>query len=236
MQLTIAQGPSYHVRDTAQTEPTVFIVDDDISVRKSLERLIRTAGWRPETFTSAEQFLSHPRRAVPCCLVCDLILPGLTGLDLQRSLAERSHIPIIFVSGYTDVRLTVQAMKSGAIEFLTKPIKDDALLDAIRDGLARSTAVLNDDAEMSTLKTRYASLTPREREVMKLVVSGLLNKQVGAELGISEITVKAHRGQATRKMKADSVPDLVMMAATLGLRGARPKVSALTSPPEHQVR
>ena len=198
----------------------VFVVDDDVSVRESLELLIRTAGWRPETFASAQEFLSRPRPTVPCCLVLDLTLPGLSGLELQEQLAERTEMPIIFITGHGDVPMTVQAMKAGAVEFLTKPFKDTVLLDAIRDAIERSRAALREKSEMQVLRSCYASLTPREREVMALVVSGLLNKQVGGELGISEITVKAHRGQMMRKMKADSVPALVTMAARLGLRTA----------------
>ena len=196
----------------------VFIVDDDISVRESLELLIRTAGWRPESFASAPEFLAHPRATVPCCLVLDVTLPGLSGLELQKQLTERTDMPIIFITGHGDVPMSVQAMKAGAVEFLTKPFKDDVLLDAIRGAIERSRAALRLDSEMQVLKNCYDSLTPREREVMALVVSGLLNKQVGGELGISEITVKAHRGQVMRKMKADSLPDLVTMAARLGLR------------------
>jgi FixJ family two-component response regulator len=201
--------------------PTVFVVDDDVSVRESLELLLRSAGWRPVAFESAREFLSHPRAAAPCCLVLDVSLPGLNGLELQRQLAGRTDMPIIFITGHGDVPTTVQAMKAGAIEFLTKPFKDDVLLDAIRGALERSRAALRQDSEMQVLRGRYASLTPREREVMLLVVSGLLNKQVGGHLGISEITVKAHRGQVMRKMKADSLPDLVTMAARLGLRSAQ---------------
>jgi FixJ family two-component response regulator len=198
----------------------VFVVDDDVSVRESLELLIKTAGWQPETFGSAREFLSRPRATVPCCLVLDVTLPGLTGLELQEQLAERMDMPIIFITGHGDVPMTVRAMKAGAIEFLTKPFKDDVLLDAIRGAIERSRAALRQQTEMQALRSCYASLTPREREVMVLVVSGLLNKQVGGELGISEITVKAHRGQVMRKMKADSLPDLVTMAARLGLRSA----------------
>ena len=187
----------------------VFVVDDDVSVRESLELLIRTAGWRPETFASAQDFLSRPRPTVPCCLVLDVTLPGLSGLELQKQLAERTDMPIIFITGHGDVPMSVQAMKAGAVEFLTKPFKDDVLLDAIRGAIERSRVALRQDSEMRVLREGYASLTPREREVMALVVSGLLNKQVGGELGISEITVKAHRGQVMRKMKADSLPDLV---------------------------
>jgi FixJ family two-component response regulator len=201
----------------------VFVVDDDISVRESLELLIKSAGWRPETFASARDFLSRPRASVPCCLVLDVSLPGLNGLELQQQLGERTEMPIIFITGYGDVPMTVRAMKAGAVEFLTKPFKDDVLLEAIGHAIERSRAALRDESEMQLLRSRYASLTPREREVMALVVSGLLNKQVGGDLGISEITVKAHRGQVMRKMKADSLPDLVTMAARLGLRTA-PKV------------
>ena len=198
----------------------VFVVDDDVSVRESLEGLIRTAGWQPETFASAQEFLSRPRAIVPCCLVLDVTLPGLNGLELQQQLAERTDMPIIFITGHGDVPMSVQAMKAGAVEFLTKPFKDDVLLAAIRAAIERSRAALRLDAEMRALRTCYGSLTPRERDVMAFVVSGLLNKQVGGELGISEITVKAHRGQVMRKMKAESLPDLVTMAARLGLRAA----------------
>jgi len=198
----------------------VFVVDDDISVRESLELLIRHAGWQPETFASARDFLSRPRAAVPCCLVLDVTLPGLNGLDLQQQLAGRTEMPIVFITGHGDVPMTVRAMKAGAVEFLTKPINDDVLLDAIRQAIDRSRAALRHESELQLLRSRYASLTPREREVLALVVSGLLNKQVGGELGISEITVKAHRGQMMRKMKADSLPELVTMAARLGLHAA----------------
>jgi FixJ family two-component response regulator len=196
----------------------VFVVDDDISVRESLELLIKTAGWRAETFPSGQDFLSRPRVPVPCCLLLDVTLPGLNGLELQRQLAERTDMPIIFITGHGDIPMTVQAMKAGAVEFLTKPLQHDVLVNAIRGALDRSRAALRLDAEMRAIRNCYESLTPREREVMALVVAGLLNKQVGGELGISEITVKAHRGQVMRKMKADSLPDLVTMAARLGLR------------------
>jgi FixJ family two-component response regulator len=196
----------------------VFVVDDDISVRESLELLIRCAGWRPEIFASAQEFLARPRVLVPSCLVLDVSLPGLNGLDLQKRIApDRIDMPIIFITGCGDVPTTVQAMKAGAVEFLTKPFGDDVLLSAIRHAIERSRVALGHEAEMQVLRDRYASLTPREREVMALVASGLLNKQVGSELGISEITVKAHRGQVTRKMKADSIADLVNMAARLRL-------------------
>jgi FixJ family two-component response regulator len=195
----------------------VFVVDDDVSVRESLESLIRTAGWQPETFASARDFLSHPRAAVPCCLVLDVTLPGLTGLELQQQLAERTEMPIIFITGHGDVPMSVQAMKAGAVEFLTKPFDTDVLLNAIRGAIERSRTALRLDADMRALRHCYDSLTPREREVMALVVSGLLNKQVGGELGISEITVKAHRGQVMRKMRAGSLPELVTMAGRLGV-------------------
>ena len=195
----------------------VFVVDDDVSVRESLELLIRTAGWRPETFSSAQDFLSRPPPTVPSCLVLDVTLPGLSGLELQRQLVDRADMPIIFITGHGDVPMSVQAMKAGAIEFLTKPFKDDVLLDAISGAIERSRVALRQDSELLVLREGYTSLTPREREVMVLVVSGLLNKQVGGELGISEITVKAHRGQVMRKMKSDSLPALVSMASRLGV-------------------
>jgi FixJ family two-component response regulator len=195
--------------------PIVFVVDDDISVRESLELLIRCEGWQPETFASAQEFLDHPRVLVPNCLVLDVSLPGLNGLDLQRLVGDRTDMPIIFITGYGDVPMTVQAMKAGAVEFLTKPFSDDVLLKAIRAALERSHAALGHEAEMRVLRDRYASLSQRERQVMALVVSGLLNKQVGGELGISEITVKAHRGKVMQKMKANSLADLVKMAARI---------------------
>jgi FixJ family two-component response regulator len=201
----------------AEAAPIVFVVDDDISVRESLELLITSAGWRPETFGSAGEFLAHPRASVPCCLVLDVTMPGLNGLELQQQLAERTEMPIIFITGYGDVPMSVRAMKAGAVEFLTKPFDNEVLVTAVRGAIERSRDALRRDGEKRELRACYDSLTPREREVMQLVVSGLLNKQVGGELGISEITVKAHRGQVMRKMKADSLPDLVTMAARLGL-------------------
>ena len=208
-----------------QVTPIVFVVDDDVSVRESLELLIHCEGWQPETFASAQDFLDYPRVLVPNCLVLDVSLPGLNGLDLQRLVAgDRRDMPIIFITGYGDVPMTVQAMKAGAVEFLTKPFNDDVLLTAIRAAIERSRVALGMEAEMRALRDRYASLTQRERQVMALVVSGLLNKQVGGELDISEITVKAHRGKVMQKMKADSLADLVKMATRL-----RPAPEAITA-------
>src|SRR3981081_1173495 len=201
--------------------PVVFVVDDDVSVRESLELLIRSAGWQPETFASAQEFLARPPVFAPSCLVLDVNLPDLNGLDLQKRVAvDRIDMPIIFITGYGDVPMTVQAMKAGAVEFLTKPFGDDVLLSAIRHAIERSHTALDDEAERRALRDRHASLSRREREVMALVVSGLLNKQVGFELGISEITVKAHRGKVMRKMEAHSLADLVTMAARLRLAPA----------------
>ena len=197
--------------------PVVFVVDDDVSVRESLESLIQASGWHPETFGSAGEFLARPRRLVPSCLVLDVALPDVSGLDLQKRVAaDRSDMPVIFVTARGDIPMSVQAMKAGAVEFLMKPVGEDLLLGTIRHALDRSHQALEHDAQVKALRERYESLTPREREVMSLVVSGLLNKQVGGELGISEITVKAHRGQVMRKMKADSLPALVNIAAKLG--------------------
>lgn len=196
--------------------PTVFVVDDDISVRESLDLLIRNAGWRPELFESAQEFLSHPRVFVPNCLVLDVSLPDLNGLDLQKHIAaDRTDMPIIFITGHGDVPMTVEAMKGGAVEFLTKPFGDDLLLLAIQQALDRSRAALDYETEMRGLRDRHASLSRREQQVMALVVSGLLNKQVGFELGISEITVKAHRGKVMEKMGAKSLAGLVTLAAKL---------------------
>ncbi len=196
--------------------PVVFIVDDDISMRESLDAMVRFVGFNAEAFASAQDFLERPRTMLPNCLVLDVHLPDLSGLELQKMIAsERTDMPIIFITGDGDVPMTVRAMKAGAVEFLTKPFDDDVLLDAIRQAIERSRVALNDEAELKVLQDRYASLKQRERQVMALVVSGLLNKQVGGELGISEITVKAHRGQVMRKMNAGSLPELVIMAARL---------------------
>lgn len=207
---------------TAPKSPIVFVVDDDVSVRESLELLIKFAGWQPETFSSAEEFLARPRSLTPSCLVLDVSLPDLNGLELQKLIAgDRSDMPIIFITGHGDVPMTVQAMKAGAIEFLMKPFDDEVLLSAIRNAIKRSAAVLDDQAELQTLRNSYESLTPREQEIMRLVVAGMLNKQIGMKLGISEITVKAHRGKAMQKMKADSLADLVRIAVRLGLAPAK---------------
>jgi FixJ family two-component response regulator len=221
--MTLARAFGHQLESSPMTPatPIVFVVDDDISVRESLQLLIQCEGWHPETFASAQEFLENPRVRVPSCLVLDVSLPGLNGLDLQKRVAvERSDMPIIFITGYGDVPTTVQAMKAGAVEFLTKPFSDDALVNAIRQAIERSRVALVYEAEMQALRNCYESLTHRERQVMALVVSGLLNKQVGGELGISEITVKAHRGQVMQKMKADSFADLVKKAARLGLAPA----------------
>ncbi len=216
MKLTHMHGPETGPLPNSAAVPVVFIVDDDVSVRESLELLVQHENWKPETFASAQEFLNHPRKLAPSCLVLDLSLPGLNGLELQKQLAvEHIDVPIIFITGYGDVPKTVQAMKAGAVEFLTKPLNNDTLVSAIRNALQRSRLALAQEAEIRELRDRYASLTPREQQVMALVVSGLLNKQVGGELGISEITVKAHRGQVMQKMKANSLADLVRMAAEL---------------------
>ena len=217
--MSLTHAPCHELsRPMLNVGPIVFVVDDDVSVRESLEMLIRCEGWRPETFSSAQEFLARPRPLVPTCLVLDFSLPGLTGLELQKRIAaERTEMPIIFITGHGDVPMTVQAMKAGAVEFFTKPFNDDVLLTAIRAALGRSRVALSQKAEMRLLRERYASLSQRERQVMALVVSGLLNKQVGGELGISEITVKAHRGKVMQKMMAGSLADLVKMATRLDL-------------------
>lgn len=203
-------------------KPIVFVVDDDVSVRESLELLIQFAGWQPETFASATEFLARPRTTIPNCLVLDVSLPDLNGLELQKLIAsERGDMPIIFITGHGDVPMTVQAMKAGAVEFLTKPFDDEVLLSAIRHAIKRSAAVLYDQAEIFALRSNYESLTPREGDVMMLVVAGMLNKQIGLKLDISEVTVKAHRGKMMQKMKADSVADLVKTAVRLGLTPAK---------------
>jgi FixJ family two-component response regulator len=199
--------------------PIVFVVDDDISVRESLEILICCAGWRSEVFATAQQFLARPRVFVPSCLILDVSLPDLNGLDLQKRIAaDRIDMPIIFITGHGDVPMTVRAMKEGAVDFLTKPFDDEVLLGAIRNSIARSNIALIQEVKVRALRAGYASLSTREREVMELVVSGMLNKHVGVKLGISEVTVKAHRGRMMQKMKAGSLADLVKMAGALHLR------------------
>ncbi len=203
----------------------VYVVDDDISMRECLAGLIYDAGWRPVMFASAQEFLSYPRAFCPSCLVLDVMLPGLSGLDLQQRIAgDRTNIPIIFITGCVDVPITVRALKAGAFEFLTKPFSEEVLLEAIRSALDRSQEAQRAASEMKVLQERYASLTGRQREIMGLVISGLMNKQVGSELGISEITVKAHRGRMMRKMKAGSLAELVSIAGKLHnpRQGCRP--------------
>jgi FixJ family two-component response regulator len=195
--------------------PTVFVVDGDVTMRESLELLIQSAGWQPESFACAQDFLSRRRVLAPSCLVLDVTLPDLNGLDLQKRVADRIEMPLIFITAYADVPTTVQAMKAGAVEFLARPFSDEVLLSSLRDAIERSHAALRREAQIQPLRTRYASLSRREREVMELVVTGQMNKQVGGELGITEITVLAHRGKVMRKMEADSLADLVRMAARL---------------------
>ncbi len=205
----------------AVLKPIVFVVDDDISIRESLELLIADAGWQPELFASAQEFLARPRPACPSCLVLDVRLPDLNGLELQKRIAgDRADMPIIFITGRGDIPMTVQAMKAGAVEFLTKPFAPEVLLDAIQRAIERSHASLDEEASLQALRDRHQSLSRREQEVMALVVRGQLNKQVGGELGISEITVKAHRGRVMRKMHARSLPELVNMASRLGFETA----------------
>ena len=204
--------------ETSRYTPVVFVVDPNRALRESLERLIRCEGWHPKSFTSGEEFLAHPFEDVPSCLLLDVSLPGLSGLELQKRVAvEHPYIPTIFLSDKSDVPTAVEAMKSGAVEFFTKPFRDNELLSAVREALERSRFILAKEAKRRTLQRSYASLSPRERQVMALVSAGLLNKQVGGELGISEITVKAHRGQVMQKMRANSFADLIKMDAKLGL-------------------
>jgi FixJ family two-component response regulator len=202
------------------TQPSVFVVDDDVSVRESLETLLSAAGWQAVTFASAAEFLSYPKSAVPSCLILDVGLPDLDGLDVQRQLAPYgASIPVIFITGHVDIPITVRAMKAGAMEFLAKPVSGETLVAAVERALDASRAALARKSESAKLHARYASLTRREMEVMTSVVAGRLNKQTAAELSISEITVKAHRGKLMRKMLAHSLPDLVRMASNLGIYG-----------------
>ncbi|HEY6923753.1 MAG TPA: response regulator [Steroidobacteraceae bacterium] len=211
-------APAQMSRSVASVTPLVFIVDDDVSVRESIEFMVEHAGWRAEGFASAREFLDRPRTACACCLVLDLSLPDLNGLEVQKRIVEeRSEMPIIFITGRGDVPTSVQAMKAGAVEFLTKPFEPDTLLNAIESALNRSRALLQELTSLQALRDRHGALSRREREVMALVVRGQLNKQVAGALGISEITVKAHRGRVMRKMRVRSLPELVNIAARLGL-------------------
>lgn len=209
-------SPGHGALPMSDVTPVVFVVDDDISVRESLELMIRCAGWQPRLFESAQDFLAEPRARVPSCLVLDINLPDLNGLDLQTSLAdERYNMPIIFITGYGDIPRTVRALKAGAVEFLTKPFNEDELLTAMGDALEGSRAALEGEKALRSVLEAYKTLTPREQEIMTAVVSGRLNKLIAADLEISEITVKAHRGKVMRKMKARSLADLVKMAALI---------------------
>src|ERR1700722_332404 len=230
--MSVAQVMSHELESlyVSNSAPIVFVVDEDNSVRESLKSLISCGGWQTEIFPSAHEFLIRPWPVVPSCLVLNVSLPDLSGLDLQKRIAvDRPNISIIFITRQPDVYTSVQAMKAGAIEFLVAPFGDDILLGAIQEGIKRSSAELRRDAEVRSLRNSYARLSHRERQVMALVVSGLLNKQAGAELGISEITVKAHRGQVMQKMRANSLADLVRMA--MRLRSEH----ALSSPRSHEV-
>ena len=206
----------------SEAEPTIFVIDDDPSVRQALESLIKSVGWRVRTYGSAQQFLGSGQLDAPGCLVLDVRLPGLSGLDLQQALAQaKSHLPIIFITGHGDIPMSVQAMKAGAVEFLPKPFREQDLLDALKLALGRDRTTRQQQANLAALRERYDSLTPREQEVMGFVVSGLLNKQIAATLGVSEVTVKVHRGQIMQKMQADSLANLVRMAEQLGIPASK---------------
>jgi FixJ family two-component response regulator len=205
-----------------EVEPIVFIVDDDASVRRSTERLIRSAGLKVQAFASAREFLNNPRAEGPACLVLDVRLPGLSGIELQREMVQSGiHIPIIFITGHGDIPMTVRAMKAGAVEFLTKPFRSRSLLDAVRAAIERDRSAQRERSETGALRERYEQLTPREREVMALVAAGLLNKQVAGELTTTERTIKFHRAHIMQKMRAESLPDLVRMAERLGASSQR---------------
>ena len=210
------------MQSTRESSPVIAIVDDDPSVREGLHSLIKSAGWRAETFASAQEFLARRGADAPSCLILDLQLPGLSGLDLQKRMAEVNlEIPIVFLTGHGDIPASVQAMKAGAIEFLTKPVEEEDILRAIQEAVQRDRRMRRQHAEMHDLQSRYDTLTAREREVMQQVISGLLNKQVAAELKITEFTVKIHRAHVMQKMRADSLADLVRMAENLGIRSSR---------------
>jgi FixJ family two-component response regulator len=210
------------MRASRHSDAIIAIVDDDPSAREGLETLIRSAGWRVETFVSAQEFLGRPGAEAPSCLILDLQLPGLSGLDLQKRMADVGlEIPIVFLTGHGNIPASVQAMKAGAVEFLTKPFDEQELVQAIQEAIKRDRRTRQQHAEMRELRERYESLTPREQQVMQEVVSGLLNKQIAAELSITEFTVKIHRGHVMRKMRADSLPDLVRMAESLGIRSRK---------------
>jgi len=209
--------------------PIVFIVDDDVSVRESLEALIRRAGWQPVTFTSAQEYLAYPHVFAPSCLILDVGLPDISGLDLQQQIADTRHPPIIFLTGYGDIRASVRAMKAGALDFLTKPFRSEDLLRLVRAALELDFERRNRQIELDELERRCRSLTPREREVLPLVVGGLLNKQAAAHLGISEITLQIHRTNVMRKMQAPSLADLVRMADSLEI--PLPNLGRLSRPP-----
>jgi FixJ family two-component response regulator len=203
--------------------PIVFAIDDNPSVRKALARLLKSAGFRVEAFASADEFLRHPLPANPACLVLDVRMPGLSGLDLQRVFAERNiNLPIVFITGHGDIPMTVRAMKAGAVDFLAKPFNDADLLAAVRSAITRHTQSQRVEAELAEIRRRADSLSPREREVMALVVRGLLNKQVGHKLGVAEKTIKVHRARVMRKMQADSLAELVRMAERIGVKFPKP--------------
>jgi len=218
---TITLAKNSRIASMAAVRPIVFIVDDDVSVRESLQALVAQAGWMPEVHASAESFLARPHAPQPSCLVLDVGLPGLNGLELQERVAgARMHRRMVFITGRGEIPMAVRAIKAGAVEFLTKPFEPTVLLSAIEHALERSRTALAEESNLDELRDRYRKLSPREQEVMALVVRGRMNKQVGGELGISEITVKAHRGQVMRKMRAKSLPELVTLADRLGIATA----------------